>query len=248
MMRIGIFSILFVFSMVACKREKTPVQQDTPHVNSMNVHVKFNGSTFSMDSIYTFSDGTKIQFSTLKFYLNQVNSGSTLLADYALYDWSVHPTKLFSKVGDLPQSDLLTFNVGVPSLDNHSDPSTWPSNHPLNIMLANDMHWDWNPGYIFIKIEAKTDTLVDANVVLNHNLTYHVGMDANFLSKNFSGVSWQTSGKASVLNLALDLDEVFTNTSQPVDVTSEHTTHSASGQEALTSKVLHNFGAALKLE
>lgn len=247
-MRFGFLLLLMPVFLVACKRDKTPEQESAVHTNSINVHVNFNGVPFQMDSVYTFIDGTKIQFSTLKFYVNNVKSGNLLLKEYALFDWSLNPTKLISEAGDLPVSNQLLFNIGVPSSVNHNDPSLWPTNHPLNIMVANDMHWDWNPGYIFLKIEAKADTILDGITNLDHLLTYHIGMDANFLPITLTGANWQSVGNVSTLNLSLDLNKVFNTSTNPIDVKTESTTHSAPGQEVLTTKVLNNFAGALTLE
>lgn len=244
-----VFLLSFLFPvLIACKRDKTPEQAVDTHVNKLELHAKFNSQVFNLDSVYTFSDGTKIQFTTCKFYLSNITCGSQVLADYALFDWSVNPTLIFQKEGILPNSDTLNFGIGVPSTVNHNDPSVWPSTNPLNILIANDMHWDWNPGYIFIKIEAKADTLVDGNLNLNHLISYHVGMDAFYLTKQLTGANWQTNGTISSLNLTLDLEQIFANPSNLIHINTEHTTHSSPGEEVLTGKVRDNFVAAMALE
>lgn len=49
--------------------------------------------------------------------------------------------------------ETIKFKVGVDSLNNHSDPSTWPADHPLAPQNP-DTHWGWASGYRFVMIEG----------------------------------------------------------------------------------------------
>jgi hypothetical protein len=116
----------------------------------------------------------------------------------------------------------------------------------LNIAIANDMHWDWNPGYIFFKIEAKVDTIVDGVTNCDHNLVYHVGTDSYFTTKTITGFNWSENGSASKdALLKLDMKNFFENGSNPIDVKTEFTTHSMASQSVLTEKARLNFAASI---
>ncbi|MDQ8192110.1 MbnP family protein [Roseibacillus persicicus] len=66
---------------------------------------------------------------------------STRGSSYALPDL---PNKRFTS---------LSFHVGPNKEINHSDPAQYSANHPLNPNL-NNLHWDWQGGYIFLAIEG----------------------------------------------------------------------------------------------
>jgi len=49
--------------------------------------------------------------------------------------------------------DALTLHIGVDRERNHSDPAKYTANHPLNPNF-NNLHWDWQGGYIFMALEG----------------------------------------------------------------------------------------------
>ena len=235
----------------SCNHDKVPDDSGNASVepeNTVLFNAYFGNQTLYLDSTYTFSDGNKIQFTTLKCYFSEIKSGSGLLTNYSLYDLSNSASWIIASSTILPSSDSLSIGIGVPSTENHADPSSWPSSNPLNIMNANDMHWDWNPGYIFIKIEAKADTIPDAILNTDCLLTYHIGLDSNYTTLNLNNANWQTNGSAKQLKLKLDLENVFRKAGNEVNFSTEQTTHSAAGYEILTAKIRDNFNASISLE
>ena len=166
----------------------------------------------------------------------------------ALYDFRLNGTKVI-EVNSNPSNGDFSCGIGVPSSLNHNDPSAFPSSSPLNIAIANDMHWSWSPGYIFIKIEARADTIPDAIDNFNHFLVYHIGKDENFQTFNIPSISWtNVSATLKQLNLKLDMKMLFENTSNPVDLTTEYTTHSNASQQTVTDKIRQNFVASISIE
>ena len=108
------------------------------------------------------------------------------------------------------------------------------------------MHWGWNPGYIFINIEGKVDTIIDATNNLDLSFSFHVGTDPYLQSFDFTDVTWIDKGnKVWELPLKLDLAAFLANPLSPINLKNEHLTHTAAGQENLTQKVIQNFKNAL---
>ena len=108
------------------------------------------------------------------------------------------------------------------------------------------MHWDWNPGYIFLKVEAKVDTLSDGIDNFNHYVVFHVGGDNLLQTINLSGYNWsQVSNGLYQLPLKLDMQKFLQNGAQTIDVKTEHSSHSLAGEEALSLKVIQNLRDAL---
>lgn len=230
----------------SCKNEKVPV--NTPSVPKLQLHCSpsWNGESVSTTSKHTTPEGYIIQFTTLKFYVSELKNGSNNLGDVFLYDWS-KGSKFGEIAGDKSQFANLIANLGVPADVNHNDPAAFPNDNPLNISIANDMFWSWSPGYIFVKIEAKADTIPDAIENLDHNLVYHIGLDENLQPISWTGLNWKTvSGNVSKLDLDVNLFEVFYSSGNEVNVKTEYTCHSAPGQEVLANKVISNFNAALQ--
>jgi len=68
----------------------------------------------------------------------------------------------------------LRLAVGVDSLRNHSDPAAWPASNPLSLLNSAHMHWNWNTGYIFFKLEGQYQR---PNMPVNGGFSYHLGGD-----------------------------------------------------------------------
>ena len=109
------------------------------------------------------------------------------------------------------------------------------------------MHWDWNPGYIFVKIEAKVDTIQDGISLFDHNVIFHVGKDENLKSLSFDNINWVNIGDEHVFSLKLDLLHFLDTGSSSIDLKIEHTSHTSTGQEVLSDKIMTNFKESLTL-
>jgi hypothetical protein len=239
------FLVLGVLFFTACKEEVAPVPQEEPkNYVKIEVDPMFDTEELYLDSVYSTIEGYDIKFSEIRFYMEDVRNGSTQLIDAGLFDYRARGTVLFRAEGKGSDFGSLQANLGVGAANNHSDPSAFPSESMLNILNANDMHWNWSPGYIFVKVEAKVDTIPDGTPLFNHNVVLHAGLDPNLQTLSFENLTWTTTGNDDVLRLKLDMS-TFLNGSQVIDVKDEPSTHSAPGQEALTLKVMTNFKEAL---
>jgi hypothetical protein len=61
-------------------------------------------------------------------------------------------------VGQVENGDYssFTFNLGIDSVANHADPSTYPVDNVLAPQSPNH-HWSWASGYIFLRIDGMFD-------------------------------------------------------------------------------------------
>jgi len=235
------------FITLSCKKKKDdPVVVPTPDQTiRIEVHPSFGSQALYIDSVYAFANGDLIKFNEIKFYFENPRNGTVQMTDAGLFDYKLRGYELLDVVGDYTKFSSVQANLGVDSAVNHSDPSAFPSTSMLNIMNSNDMHWGWNPGYIFLKVEAKADTIVDAVELFDHTIVYHIGLDANLQQLSFTNVNWQTvSDTKHQFNLGLDMEAFFLGP-QPIDIRTEYTSHSAAGQEVLTAKVAANFKSAI---
>lgn len=248
-MKYFILSICVGLLAVSCKKDKIEDPVITPVTPQLKVTVQpvFGAENLNIDSVYTTNDGWDVKFTEVKFYLTHWANGANELVDVARFDYVEKGTKCFQVDGTVANFGALTGNIGVSTDYNHNDPSSdFSADSPLNIMNANNMHWSWASGYIFIILEGRVDTIPNGIPLFDHTFTYHIGSDAYLGTENFPTVNWTDAGNAlHTAEFKLDLKNIFDNATNPIDVRSEYMTHSGGSEAALTQKVLTNFLEAL---
>ena len=236
---------LGIFLISSCIQEEPEENTPSPDLLSITVQPVFGGESLFLDSSYQTPEGYDIQFTDIKFYLQDVRNGLNLFNDVALFDYRLRGTSLMERVGDKVFYENIQANLGVSSLVNHNDPVGFDPNSDLYISNSNDMHWDWNPGYIFVKIEARVDTIQDGNPLFNHTIVFHVGKDENLKTLLFTDINWVSIGSGYLFALKLDLLHFLEAESSPIDVKTAFTSHTLAGQEALSEQVMSNFKESL---
>lgn len=249
-MTIKATKILFTLSVCiflsSCK-DKVP-EPIEPEDSELRVTVQpvFGGQTLHLDSTYTTVEGYDVQFTDLKFLAENIAGPSAQLKDAALFDYRETGTAFFTGRGKPEAYTLLNANLGVQASLNHSDPSAFPNESVLNISNSGGMHWGWSSGYIFIKVEAKVDTIPDGIPLFDHLVVFHIGKDVNLQPLSFSGINWQQTANLNYLfPLKFDLATFLQNGSQTIDLKTEFSSHTAPGQEVLSQKVIENYKAAI---
>jgi hypothetical protein len=241
-----LFYLFLLAGLVSCKKDKpTPIETTKSYVE-ITVQPTYNSSNLFLDSIYLTTEGYKIKFTDLKFFGTTLKNGQNSLAQVGFFDFAFSGNNFLKVEQDVNLFSDLQFILGVDSLINHNDPSTFSNDSPLNISNAGTMHWGWNPGYIFISVEGKADTLQDGIENYNHNFSFHVGTDDYLQTKSFSAINWvKTASNTHTFALQLDLFDVICNGLDPIDLRTEFLAHSSSLQTALTLKFGKNFKSAL---
>jgi hypothetical protein len=245
--RLLLWTLLMVI-LAAC--EEDPV--DPPVTNEKKCKISmfpyWGNTPLQLDQTFFTNEGYQVQFTDVKCYFTSLKSGSNTFGTAALFDYRSNGSLVGNWINNPALFPNLSGYLGVDSAFNHSDPSAFSNDNPLNIMIANDMHWDWNPGYIFVKVEAKVDTLDDGIDQFDHFVLFHVGSDAILQSFNWDNLQWQDKGGGQFnLDLKLDLQKFVHHPTQPLNLKTEHTSHSMSGQESISLKVIENFLSAISL-
>lgn len=233
--------------MIACDDDvvQPPVDTSTDQLR-VELQPMFGGQILHLDSTYTTVEGYDVQFTDLKMIAENVRNGSKQLLDAALFDYREIGTHFFTATGKVAEAGTLTANLGVQSTVNHGDPSAFSNESVLNISNSGGMHWGWSSGYIFMKVEAKVDTIPNGIPLFDHVVVLHIGQDINLQSLSFGGINWQQTGtNAYRFPLKLDMAKFLQNGSQTIDLKTEYTSHTAPGQEVLSLKVIQNFKAAI---
>lgn len=221
------------------------------HITNDSIKIKiiptYNNVDLELDSAYSTEEGYNVKFTTISFFISHLANNSDTINESSLYDFRDKGSQLLSKRADFNLYPSIQGFIGVDSINNHSDPSAFDNENDLNVENAGTMHWGWNTGYIFVKIEGKVDTLLSGN--FNHNFSFHAGTDTFLQQITFENILWeQTAQNEHTINLLLSMSDFLSSGLNTIDLKDEFITHSNSGQQALTEKVVVNFVNALSLQ
>ena len=206
---------------------------------------KYGDEILYLDSSYTTAEGYLVKFTDFKFYITRLGNGSDILCEAALFDFSTSQNNSISTTGDAFNYTTISGIIGVDSINNHSDPSAFDNDSPLNISNAGLMHWGWNPGYIFVNVIGKVDTLATGNT-FDHNFVFHIGTDQFKRNFEFNNLIWSPLEEGHKLQFEVDLKTFLNDNGSNIDLKNEFFTHSGSGDLELTEKLANNFMNALK--
>ena len=206
---------------------------------------KYGDEILYLDSVYTTAEGYLVKFTDFKFYITKLGNGSNVFSEAALFDFNTPQNSSINTTGDVFNFTSLSGIIGVDSLNNHNDPSAFDNDSPLNISNAGLMHWGWNPGYIFVNIIGKVDTLAIGNT-FDHNFIFHIGTDQFKRNFEFTDLIWSPSEQGHELQFEIDLKTFLNNNGSAIDLKNEFFTHSGSSDLELTEKLANNFMNALK--
>jgi hypothetical protein len=239
--------IFFMFLVTSCKKDEVaPPSTQYLQIDILPTYANIGTMPMNLDSVYTTPEGYQVKFTDVKFYTSILKNESNSLLQAALYDLRETGVLMLRTPGDYAKFANLQGFIGVDSVLNHSDPSAFPNESPLNISNAGPMHWGWNPGYIFMNIEGKVDTIPDGINNLDHSFSFHIGTDLYRRDFSFTPLNWlKISESERKLNLKLDLWKFLHNSANSINLKTEFLTHTASGQQPLTEKVISNFQQSL---
>lgn len=198
------------------------------------------------DSIYRTSASRAFTVTDFRYYVSTI---SAIREDGTEQKLScpvilVDPHKRSYAVGRLPAGLYkgLRFTVGLDSAVNHGDPTVFAKDHPLAIQTPG-MHWDWNSGYLFMKIEGRVDTTQNGAGAPATEFFYHIGLDkmkrAIDMQTPFSVGDAQENGIKLKFDLAGMLDGI--------DMKTEIVTHSFDNQP-LARRIADNWQKAFSTD
>jgi len=242
-----ILPFLIFMSLVACKKDKPTV--DEPVADAVEVYLQptYNNSNYQINQVIQSPLGYRYYFSDIKIVGTNVGNGTNELKDAFLFDYAETGALITNGNGTPSLFGNLTFNVGVPSPLNTADPSLPPSTSVLNITNIGDMHWGWNPGYKFVTIEGKADTIADGIDNFDHSFFFHLGTDALLRSKTISTVDWtKVNDNKYKTILKLDIAKILDDPINSTDLRIYFASHSTSGQMAYSTVIMDQFVAAIK--
>lgn len=218
----------------ACKKD------ETYNANAqLSLAMTVGNEALQYDKVYTIG-GKAVKFSLVQFYLSNMTAkddeGNSNSFGSAVV--LAKPNMAATSIGKvtLDHTHEFFYTFGIDSITNHGDPALYASTHPLAV--GNDMHWTWNSGYIFLKIEGKVDT--DGDGTPEQDMFYHIGMDAMRRSNNLMMHFDTPEGDGATLNycLSADVAKFFTG----VDMSTDYATHTMDNMP-LAKKIADNVAS-----
>lgn len=206
---------------------------------------KVGDADFAYDQTYTV-DGLAVEFSLLHFYVSSIKlmemDGSELSSFPDKY-LLVKPGEGMYMIGESKNAHahMMTFDIGVDEATNNQtevDFASWPADHPLSAQIPN-MHWNWNSGYIFLKMEGKYDS--DNDGTPDANFLAHTG--TNNLRTEIS-LPIQKNLDEAMSHIMLDFD--VAKLLDGIDLTTDNVTHTMDNMP-LAVKVMSNLPGAFSV-
>ena len=190
-------------------------------------------------------NGTKITFSLFQYYIsNIVSFDDTDLSNLSFHDTYllVKPTETQYALGQTfnDYTSFLRFDLGIDAATNaqsSADFAAWPADHPLAAQSP-AMHWNWNLGYIFFKIEGKVDS--DGDGTVDQDFIYHVGTD-NMKRAVAIIIDEDLDEANKVYSIQLDLEKVLNGIDFSVEASWD--THTGNNPD-LAKQLADNFVTA----
>lgn len=246
---LALLSMAFTFQ--SCKDDKDadmPIPTpSTEQLLSFHLHTNVAGVQANYTNTVVDLTGRKFNISDCRYYISNIvlikndNSelpitGKVLLVNPAENEYPLAVVPVGSYKG-------FRFMMGLDSATNHSDPTTYGADNPLSIQTPG-IHWDWNSGYIFFKMEGKVDTTAASTGTPVYDYFYHVGMDDYKRTIDFSTSAFTVnSGSDLEIGINFELQNVLNN----VDMRTENATHTMDNM-MLATKIADNWQGAFEIE
>ncbi|QDK82059.1 hypothetical protein EXU85_27010 [Spirosoma sp. KCTC 42546] len=178
---VGLLAVLFIGFLVLSCDTKDP---DTDPVSTGKMRIVFDNTVGASDlklgtGSYQNASGESFAVTKFNYFVSNIRLRKQDGSDYVVPQDSSYfliqeekPASQTITLSNVPTGDYtaMTFLIGVDSLRSMADISKRTG--VLDPALNNGMYWDWNSGYIFMKLEG-TSTV--APVLQNNAFFYHIG-------------------------------------------------------------------------
>ncbi|MEZ4825485.1 MAG: MbnP family protein [Bacteroidia bacterium] len=256
-----IFAVFALWSCQSCKEEPLPPPDPGIGLLELNIVPRIGGQLFQKNDPYFHADGRKIAFHTAKIFISDLtlyraDGWDTVIhspqtnAEIMLFNFAedeirktAHGEGLF-KFFTVPAGayDGAKISFGVPPRYNHTDPLTYPSNHPLNPAYL--MHENTTLGYAFVHLAGKIDTSpAKSGNFLDGDFSYFLGTDEHFRTYTFRGGDYAFTVPQNAelqYTIEIDLARLFYNQTDTVDMVHDHVP-GLDAAPVLMEKIMENF-------
>ncbi len=213
-------------SLALCALLLSSCDSDEKTTLNLHFHPKVGAEDFNFNQTYTINDTLPVQFTLAQFYthgfsLSDDDGGSESIDNYFLVK-AGHGTYEWGETSLLHAHEL-TFSVGVDATNNAQTEANFTARDAEDPLAIQDpkMHWNWNSGYIFAKIEGLVD--VDGDGTPETPFAYHIGR--NEMLRNLTLMTHQELTK-STEEIMIKVD--YANLFKDIDLKNNTTVHGMS--------------------
>ena len=164
-MRSFIILVFASFLVVSCGTQKKNVSLEV-QLNYDNIPHLVGDEIFKGD--------TAVQFDLFHLYLNNLTLGNTV-AEEVLFINAMDSSSLNYTISLPRKVSMLSFGLGLDTVQNSMDPTTFPTSHPLS--SANAMYWSWASKYRFVKVDGRVNSIGSIGVD-DDFLVWHTGTNS----------------------------------------------------------------------
>jgi len=240
--------LLGTAALVSCKPKNPDPDPDPQTTLEMKFQLVYNGEFINLDQPLTTAEGYPLQIKEMKLILTQIKNNDLTLLDACKMDIAASGNSLFKAVGMPNDFKNLQGAIGVVQPWNNADPVSFPIDSPLYLSNVNDMHWGWNPGYIFYKFEGVFSPNVGSSS-LTEIFTYHLGMNQYRKYFNFENIQWtKVADYKYEATVFLHVDDIFNGPGGVIDMVAEPFSHATPDKAELNEKFATNFAHALRVQ
>lgn len=243
----GFAIIISLVSLACTKDEQVPVtvshSEQQPPIVKFYFKAFFNNEplVYNRPQFYLNDHGDSVRISKFNYYISNIKLTKTdgsIFSENESYHLIKHdePGTTSFTIKNVPEGnyDKIEFLIGVDAERNSSGAQTG------DLDPAHLMFWDWNNGYIFVKLEGEFKSIQKQ---MPYGFGLHVGGFVGITSAIRKATYPLTStlvhanpGKTSTVTYKVSLDEFFTNP-QVVDLDS----HLAVGNGKMAADLADNY-------
>ena len=229
----------------SCDKNDDETANDMAEVNFQFEYL-VNGEAYTPGQVYDIN-GTKVSFETVNFYIGDMSfmpeegDPTAFTGDHLL----ITPDAGHQEVGEVDAGHyhMVSFFVGVAEDANNqteADFTTRDSSDPLAEQTPS-MHWSWNSGYKFVRIDGSVDT--DGDGVPETGLQFHLGNNDRRATIQF--MSHRDLGKGNNdLEFEFDIAKMFTD----IDIATHYSFHTTPTEADIADTFVNNLANALSLK
>lgn len=235
------YPLFFGVLITACKPKEQPKEEPTAVTPSSEIHLipQFGSQSIAINEVFTSSQGYDVKLTNFQILGTDMAFGANIFTPAFLFNFPSGSTRMALLNTGYSSFDSIHFNIGVPASLNHADPTLPGVDSPLNIANVDGMYWGWNPGYIFVKIEGKIDTIADGIENFDKSFSYHLGDDTLFRTTSSYKLSWtEFSDSKFRANLYFDFSLFFDELNDPLNIKTDSYTHSSLAQDAFNQRLM----------
>lgn len=246
-----LFSLLLFLQWTSCSDDSG---NTIPENASVEIQFKpiYRGNELEMgNGKFNTENNNSVNLDLIKFYLSNITfitskNEEVLAKDIVLIDLNSFGNQKKSSLIQIAPGNYkgIKMGLGVNASINNNDPTLYDETHPLSVF--NGMHWNWNNGFIFLKLEGKYNAAPNAENLPDTYL-YHLGLNQLYQTLNFTKELVIDNNKTHSITFLIDVEKIFSNETEKLDLPNESSTHTT-GNIPLAEKTIRMFGNSISIE